>query len=166
MKKLLLFLLLFPISFFAYSQFDWDWHGVDSSYFKDSGYILLKRDFVAIDMRKAWGYKVPHAITNDSLLKEFTRGCTDCIDSFNFNTHIILQGDFLGDCHAKFEDYVYLDTIAKKLIWRVYNIYGGCRAGGGKSFVFKIPKPPIGYTIKVEEVLIDEIHNRYEWREK
>lgn len=160
MKRLLLLLLFSFISFFSHSQFYWDWHEVDTSYFKDSGYVLLKRDFVSIDMRKAWGFKVPHAITNDSLLKEFTRGCSSCIDSFNFDTHIILQGYFGGDCHARFEDYAYLDTIARKLIWRVYNIYGGCRAAGGKSFVFKIPKPPIGYTIEVEEVLIDRIHNR------
>ena len=50
---------------------------------------------------------------------------------------------------------MYLDTVNKTIIWKAYNIYGGCRAGGWRTVLLMVPVPPEGYAVKIEEVQVD-----------
>lgn len=109
-------------------------------------------------------YNTPKIVDNDSLYELYFKKCEKVFDSIDFTTHFLVNETVGGDCHARYYHQVYLDTGAKKMIWKVYNEYGGCRAGGGKSFTLKLPKLPKGYTFEVREVLVDRIHNRYELR--
>lgn len=116
---------------------------------------LIRLPYKSLFSKTRLSYKFPLCIDNDSLLQLYYDFAGFADDSINLATDILLQSYFGGDCHVRFRHSVFLDTISKKLIWRVYNIYGGCRAGGGRYFVLKVPKPPKGYTIEVEELLVD-----------
>lgn len=122
---------------------------------------LIPLEFKMLLPHERFCFNVPWLIDNDSTLLLLKEKCPPAgIDSFNINTHILLNEYFGGDCHVRFIHRVYLDTTHKAMIWKVYAIWGGCRAGGGERFVLMAPKPPVGYTIKVEEVLADD-YNTY-----
>ncbi len=69
--------------------------------------------------------------------------------------YLVLTRTEGGDCHARYEHEISLDTLQKTLRWKVYNIYGGCRAAGIKDFVIQVPKPPEDYKIIFETELVD-----------
>lgn len=102
-------------------------------------------------------FNVPWLIDNDSALQLMKDKCPQAIiDSFNLQTHILLNEYFGGDCHVRFVHRLYLDSASKTMIWKVYNIWGGCRAGGGERFLLIAPKPPVGFIVKIDEVLVDD----------
>lgn len=102
-------------------------------------------------------FNVPWLIDNDSALLLMKEKCPQAIiDSFNLQTHILLNEYFGGDCHVRFVHRLYLDSASKTMIWKVYNIWGGCRAGGGERFLLIAPKPPVGFIVKIDEVLVDD----------
>lgn len=73
----------------------------------------------------------------------------------DFEKYLILTRTEGGDCHARYEHEVSLDTFRKTLRWKVYNIYGGCRAAGIKDFIIQVPKPPEDYDIVFETEMVN-----------
>ena len=153
MKKVLLLLLSVPLFSVSFAQPKW--------YMNDSAYLAEGYTPVPFEMQmvEKWYCLVDGVIDNDSLLNELKQRCDSGLDTINLEYHILLSEYFGGDCHVRFRHYMYLDTAAKTMWWKVYNIYGGCRAGGGKRFLVKVPRPPAGYAIKIDEILVDRIHN-------
>ncbi|CAN5750298.1 hypothetical protein BH11BAC7_BH11BAC7_25990 [soil metagenome] len=72
-------------------------------------------------------------------------------DSVDFSQRIVIGSKMYIDCAAKIEHEFYLDTIRHCLVWRFYSGYGGCRKMNERSFIFSLPKPPPGYTIRFEK---------------
>jgi hypothetical protein len=60
----------------------------------------------------------------------------------------------MGNCNAKFEHAVTIDTLSKSVTWKVYNIYGGCRASNSWEYWIQIPRPLDGYKYLFEEELV------------
>lgn len=77
------------------------------------------------------------------------------VAEIDFEKNLVLHQYAGGDCHARFSHEAFLDHTNKRLVWRIYNEYGGCRAGLSKEFVIKVQQPPSGYEIKFEEILVD-----------
>ncbi len=171
MKKLLILAVLTFCTLSAFAQkkkrlYDFYPEKEDSAIIK-MGYIPVQH--LSLLIFKQLGYfKTPAIIDNDSLLTAYDSLTKKNLSSFNIDSFVILQSYFGGDCHARFEHFMYLDTTQKKLVWKVYNIWGGCRAGGGRYFAFKVCKPPKGYTYEIDEVLVERVFydgklwNRYD----
>lgn len=153
MKKLFLLLLSIPLFTASFAQPKWY---INDSVYLAEGYIQVPFE---MQMVEKWHCRVDGVIDNDSLLNELKKDCESEPDTINFEYHILLSEYFGGDCHVRFRHYIYLDTATKTMWWKVYNIYGGCRAGGGKRFLVKVPKPPAGYAIKIDEIIIDSLHS-------
>ncbi len=165
MKRLvLLYLLLFTVnSLFAQrkriQKLDID---KTDSIFLAMGYIPIQPKGLLLAPKNRWQlYKLPSIIDNDSVLAKYEDAIGLKLDSIDITKHILFQGYFMGDCHACFISRIYKDTFHKRLIWTVYNVWGRCRAmGRGKYIAFTISKPPIGYTIETEEILVDYLYNK------
>lgn len=88
-------------------------------------------------------------------LKAFQSKCEVTISTIDFENEMILLRRAGGDCRATFTHEFYLDHSRKVLVWKLYNKWGRCRAGGSFKFAVKIPKPPVGYNIEYEQILIE-----------
>lgn len=75
--------------------------------------------------------------------------------AIDFSKEILLFRAEGGDCHARISHEFYLDHINKKLVWKLYNQYGGCRAGLFAEFLMLVPKPPEGYSISFQRILLN-----------
>lgn len=73
----------------------------------------------------------------------------------DFSKEIILQTMVGGDCNMKLRHQVIMDENNKTITWKIYNFWGGCRAGGRKSAWIKILKPEDGFRVETEVVLVD-----------
>lgn len=97
-----------------------------------------------------------HVIDSDSLMLAMKERCRDFSgDSIDFSKEILMFRHVGGDCHAWYKHRIFLDPSRKKLVWIVYNYYGGCRAGGGQTFWFIVPRPPEGYEVEMTTYLMD-----------
>lgn len=76
-------------------------------------------------------------------------------ESIDFTNQILLFRTEGGDCHAIISHEFYLDHVKKKLVWKLFNQYGGCRAGLHAEFLMLVPKPPDGYSISFERILLE-----------
>lgn len=154
MKKLLVWLLPLLSTSLMGQKFDFN--------FADSMHLV--NGYIPVDFKitpftgKRYCY-TSVVIDADSTLKKVNEECqTTLPDSINFNTHLLVMARFGGDCFMRLRHKVYLDTVSKTMIWKVYNIWGGCRAGGSRAELIMVPKPPEGYAVKVDEVLVENTY--------
>jgi hypothetical protein len=88
---------------------------------------------------------------DDSSFSELKRSCPKLKnDSVDFSRRIVVVQKKYLDCAAKVGHEFYLDTVKHCLVWRLYSGYRGCHRMDERSFVFSVPKPPEGYTIRFE----------------
>lgn len=76
-------------------------------------------------------------------------------EEIDFDKEILLFRSAGGDCHAHFSHEFFLDHLNKRMVWKIFNHYGGCRAGLVKYFLIKVPKPTEGYSISFVKILVD-----------
>lgn len=94
-------------------------------------------------------------IDTDSLFSVFRKECNNqWLPDVDFSREIILAKRSWGDCKARYVHKVVLDSLSKKLIWKEFNIYGGCRAAGSKETCLVVPRPPAGFDVEIQEILI------------
>lgn len=95
-------------------------------------------------------------VDSDSAYQLNWSACAD-LDSIevDFSKELLLFRSLLGDCHVSYRHEVLLSHGMKTLTWKVYKVWGGCRAGSVKNFGIKVAKPPQGYQIKFIEVEVD-----------
>lgn len=167
MKKLLLIALLFTGFTCVFGQYkkhinDLYIDEVDSASIAQ-GLIPVEYAGLFLPKKRYYGaYKLPAVIDNDSLLKAYGEFTKQNLDSFDISNYIIVHGYFGGDCMVRFIHRLYTDTVNKKLKWTIYNVWGGCRAGGGKYFAFKVPRPIKGYAVEIEEILVERLYTNGE----
>ena len=85
-------------------------------------------------------------INNDSLFTHWKKkGMLH--EKPDFEKEMILAGSYRGDCHMRLMPHTFFDSLTNTLVLNVYNIYGGCRAGGGKSIAIKVEKPKGDFSV-------------------
>lgn len=104
-----------------------------------------------------------HIIDNDSAFKAMKERCNFSYDSVDFSKEVLMYRSEGGDCHARYYNRLYLDTAQKTMYWIVYNVYGGCRAGGWRSFWMVAPKPPEGYAIRFRTYMLESEEDTNGW---
>ncbi len=94
-------------------------------------------------------------VDSDSAYKSVFKNCGDnSLPDIDSNKYVIMARTVMGDSKARFEHSVTIDSLTKSITWKVYNIYGGCRAGNSWEYWIQIPKPPDGYKYLFEEELV------------
>ncbi|HYG16328.1 MAG TPA: hypothetical protein VEC12_11290 [Bacteroidia bacterium] len=150
MKKLLVLLLSLLCTPLIGQKFDFRF--TDSMHLAN-GYLPIEFSVIPFCGNRFCNFE--GVIDNDSLLKQMQKKCRTDFDSVDFATHILIRSEFGGDCHMRLQHKVYLDTASKTMIWKAYKIYGGCRAGGWRTVLLRVPKPPKGYAVKIDEVPVE-----------
>jgi hypothetical protein len=86
--------------------------------------------------------------------------CAESIKALNFDhtKHTLIGWSAQSDCHMSVRSKVFRSETEKKYLVIINNIYGGCRAGGGRSGWIVIDKIPEGYSFEMKEVRVDRIH--------
>ncbi len=82
------------------------------------------------------------------------------LDKIDFNKNsLVLFNYHGGDCHAKFKFRYTKDDEAKVLTVKIFDYYGGCRAGG-RDFTnwAVIPKLPEDYKVEVRRIMVDKYY--------
>lgn len=78
------------------------------------------------------------------------------INSDEFSGKIITGGVFWGDCMLQLTPNCYWDNITNTLLVDVYNIWGGCRAGGSDFLYLVIDKPQTEkYDLLLNEINVE-----------
>lgn len=96
-------------------------------------------------------------VDNDSLYSEIRNDCLkSLLPDLDFSREFILSKYSGGDCFAKYSNKIVLDTVQSKLIWKEFNVYGGCRSAGFFENHIVVPVIPSGYTIEIHEILIEQ----------
>ena len=117
-------------------------HKVPFSYMKvNEGNLCVHRSGASVIQTDPAWMKVHMLCKDDSLI------------NINFNENTVWQRSSMGDCRAIFTHILYMDTVAKKMIWEEHKHYGGCRAAKFEDFRIVFRKPPDGYTFETTEVL-------------
>lgn len=104
-------------------------------------------------------YRQQKVVASQKVFNTFNISCTadslyqKQLDATNFEEELLLFRIEGGDCFARITHDVYLDHHTKELVWEITNEWGGCRAGGSWSFILKVQKPPVGYTVRYERIL-------------
>ena len=96
-----------------------------------------------------------NVVNSDSAYKRIFKNCPDnSLQDINFNKNVIMARTVMGDCNARFEHAVTIDTLSKTITWKVYNIYGGCRSGYSWEYWIQISRPSEGYKYLFEKELV------------
>jgi hypothetical protein len=141
--------------------------GAKAQFFSDS--LRLKTDsfpnvpYKIIPWLPRFCFYDEDIIDSDSAFDAIKERCKFDYDSVDFSKEILMYRMEGGDCHARYYNRLYLDTAQKTMFWIVYNIWGGCRAGGGRSFWMVAPKPPEGYTILFRTYMLDREDDPNGW---
>ncbi|MFK7784634.1 MAG: hypothetical protein AB8B56_05955 [Crocinitomicaceae bacterium] len=93
-------------------------------------------------------------IDNDSLFTIWNKNGMSC-EKPDFSKKLLLAGSYGGDCHMKLETHLSFDPITNTMILNVYNIWGGCRAGGSRSFAILVEKPKESFDIVFQEIQVE-----------
>ncbi len=72
-------------------------------------------------------------------------------DSVDFTKQLLLTRAVSVDCMARTEQELYLDTVNRCVVWRLFTAYGGCHGSVERNFFITIPQPPTGYEVRFEE---------------
>lgn len=91
-----------------------------------------------------------NVIESDSEYAALQSKCPEMEAAIDFNKETLIVRSEGGDCHVRFTHDFYLDTVRRKMVWIVYNYYGGCRAAGGRRFWCMVPRLPQGYTVEMK----------------
>jgi hypothetical protein len=73
----------------------------------------------------------------------------------DFSKHTLIYVSTGGDCHLRVRSRVFRSDREKTFDVKIYNYYGGCRAGGFFQGLLVIDKIPAGYEVKMEVIRID-----------
>lgn len=86
--------------------------------------------------------------------------CAESIKALNvdFAKQTLVGWSARSDCHMQVRIKTFRSEADKKYLVIINNIYGGCRAGGGRSGWLVFDKIPANYTLEVKEVRVDRIH--------
>ncbi len=144
MKLLLPFILFFHFTAFAQT---------DRSHIKriPFTYLKIEGDFLCIYRSKV------QVVQNDSIWNNIQSRCKAAKTEVpDFSKYTVWQRTSHGDCHALFTHSLFMDTLAKKMIWVENNHYGGCRAAKIEEFRIEFPNPPPGYTFELREISKDK----------
>lgn len=121
----------------------------------DSSHILrIPFTYMKMDQNLSCGFisdKV--VIQSDSSWNYVQVRCKAAIDTKpDFSKYTAWQRTSMGDCHAIFAHELFMDTLAKKIIWVEYDYYGGCRAAKFEDVMIQFATPPAGYTFELREI--------------
>lgn len=111
-------------------------------------------DFIATDHFHEFNADDSFIIDNEKDLKK-ALGKSELNIDVDFSKEIILQTIVGGDCLMRLRHQVIMDRNNKMITWRIYNIWGGCRAGGLKSTWIKMMKPEEGFDVVVDVILVE-----------
>ena len=73
----------------------------------------------------------------------------------DFSKNLILVSSYGGDCNLRLMPHAWHDSITGTLILTVYNIWGGCRAGGRQTLYLEIAKPAGEFDIVLQEIQVE-----------
>ena len=93
-------------------------------------------------------------IDNDSLFNNWKKEGMNCKKP-DFSKYLILAGSYGGDCHMRLIPHIFFDPITNTLVLYAYNIWGGCRAGGNKSFVILAERPKEKFSVVFQEIQLE-----------
>ena len=93
-------------------------------------------------------------IHNDSLFTAWNKKEMNC-EKPDFKKNLILAKSYGGDCHMRLMPHPFFDPITNTLVLNVYNIWGGCRAGGRKSIVILVEKPKEQFSVVFQEIQLE-----------
>ncbi len=93
-------------------------------------------------------------IDNDSLFTIWNKNGMNC-EKPDFSKKLLLVGSYGGDCHMELETHLSFDPITNTLILNTYNIWGGCRAGGSRSFAILVEKPKENFDVVFQEIQLE-----------
>ncbi|MDQ3109519.1 MAG: hypothetical protein M3R17_06450 [Bacteroidota bacterium] len=124
------------------------WHLID----KTQRIALSARELYVEECSFFPGFKDVIICRDDSCFTDLMGSCSVIKkDSVDFNQQIAIARKIYADCAALIQHEFYLDTVQRCLVWRLYEGYGGCSSMNERSYIFSVPKPPDGYTIRFEE---------------
>ncbi|MGB0521544.1 MAG: hypothetical protein ACPGJS_01225 [Flammeovirgaceae bacterium] len=139
----------------CHNSFYWLLMEKDSLRAQQATYEPVSHTFIPF-FRCKYPVSGPFVLQSESDFQEFIKKCPELRNmEVDFTKECVLFRYAGGDCLASFDHEFYLNHEQKKLVWQLYNIWGGCRAGGLRQFAVKIPKVPAGYEVNYEQVFID-----------
>ena len=103
-------------------------------------------------------HPLPAIITTDSLYLSYYLGdALKCTSPIDFDSDIVLAHTYGGDCHMQLKPHSFFDPVTNTLVLDVYNVYGGCRAGGRTPLALVVPKPKNeNYNVLFQEVQVED----------
>lgn len=94
-------------------------------------------------------------IDNDSLFDAFMWHEETPISRPDFNEKVLIVQSVGGDCFMRVYPEVEIDSSANQIQITVYNLWGGCRAGGSKTLIAEVPIPDNGMQFYFEEIQLE-----------
>ena len=91
---------------------------------------------------------------NDSLFTYLKKVGIHC-EKADFRKKLILVSSYGGDCLMHLMPHVFFDRITNTMVLNVYNIWGGCRAGGRKSIAILVERPKENFNIVFQEIQVE-----------
>lgn len=93
-------------------------------------------------------------IDNDSLFTIWKEKDID-YETPDFRENLILANSYGGDCLMRLQPHAFFDAITNTLVLNVYNIWGGCRAGGRESIAVLVERPKDNFSVVFHEIQLD-----------
>ncbi|MCB0639452.1 MAG: hypothetical protein KDC54_22655, partial [Lewinella sp.] len=60
-----------------------------------------------------------------------------------------------GDCLMRLRPHAYFDPVTRVAVLDVFNIWGGCRAGGHEAIQLRMGRPAGAFRVLVQEIQVD-----------
>jgi hypothetical protein len=88
----------------------------------------------------------------DSCLVKLRQNCpTLAKETIDLRSDVVLARTAFVDCAATVSHEIYLDTVNRCMVWRMFIDDGGCHGMKIEAFIFSAPQPPAGYRVVFEE---------------
>ncbi len=94
-------------------------------------------------------------INNDNLFTYWKKKEGINCEKPDFSKKVMLAGSYGGDCMMRLIPHLSFDPVTNTLVLNVYNIWGGCRAGGNKSFAILVGKPKQYFNVVFQEIQLE-----------
>lgn len=94
-------------------------------------------------------------IDNDSLYALWQKAGMTCVEKPDFKQSMLLTNVYGGDCLMQLMPHAYFDHVTNTLVLDVYNIWGGCRAGGREYLAVVVDKPKTDIEIAFHEIQVE-----------
>ncbi|MEM1321561.1 MAG: hypothetical protein AAGG75_14990 [Bacteroidota bacterium] len=116
-------------------------------------------NFICPDNEKRRFLKSGLIIDNDSTFAHWQGKGLNC-GPLDWDQYYLLNSSHGGDCLMQLYHQLWYDPVTQHLILTVYNVWGGCRAGGFRNLLLALKKSEEDLPLLIQEMDIDQYSDR------